>query len=52
MEMALDGLTGNDRQSFISREEMRRRALAHGKKRSLRENPQATVFGKAANDAS
>jgi hypothetical protein len=47
IEMALEGLHGKfQSQSFISREELRRLAAAHGKKRSLKEDPRATEWGK------
>lgn len=51
-EMALEGLSGDiGQQPFISREEVRRIAVAHGKKRSLRDNPRVTVVGKASDVA-
>lgn len=44
--MALEGLSGDVGQKpFISREEVRRLALAHGKKPSLRTDPRATIMG-------
>lgn len=47
MDMALEGLNGNvGTQSTISREEVRRLALAHGKKPSLRNDPRAMIGGK------
>lgn len=46
-EMALEGLSGDMRQQpFISREEVRRIAVAHGKKPSLRSDPRVTVVGR------
>jgi hypothetical protein len=45
-EMATEGLSGRfGSQPAFSREEIRRIAAAHGKRRSLRENPNATILG-------
>ncbi|WP_245423481.1 hypothetical protein [Rhizobium subbaraonis] len=50
LEMALEGLAGKfGTQPFISREEVRRIAASFGKRRSLKENPAAQVWGESRN---
>ncbi|MDX3929225.1 MAG: hypothetical protein QHC90_25915 [Shinella sp.] len=47
--MALEGLSGKFHSgSFISREEVRRIAAAFGKRRSLKENPNAKLLSEAS----
>jgi hypothetical protein len=46
LDMAMEGLTENFKAApFISREEVRRIAAQHGKRRSLREDPRHKVIG-------